>query len=168
MNLTYRTATPEDKEQLKVLRNRSYEEYKAVLTNEHRHTLHTNLNDDTSLSAVIAMAANVFVAEADGQIVGMAYLIPSGNATHIYPNDWSYIRMLGVHPDHRGQGIARKLTQLCIDAAKALGEKTIGLHTSEMMDGARHLYGTMGFEQVREIDPIFGKRYWLYALQLGS
>jgi len=47
-----------------------------------------------------------------------------------------------------------------------LKEKTIALHTSEFMDAARHIYEGLGFIMVKEIPPRYGKRYWLYRLDL--
>jgi len=52
--------------------------------------------------------------------------------------DWSYIRFVTVDPSFGGQGIGRKLTTLCIDTARQ-NESVIALHTSELMDAARHI-----------------------------
>ena len=96
----------------------------------------------------------------------MAYVIPKGNPTDIFQEDWSYIRMVGVNPNYNGNGIGKRLTQLCIDHAKETGENVVALHTSEFMDAARHIYESMGFKQIRELEPRLGKRYWLYQLEL--
>ena len=98
----------------------------------------------------------------------MAFLIPSGNPTDIFQADWSYVRMVGVHHSYGGQGIGRQLMQLCIDQAKATHETTLALHTSEFMDAARHLYEQLGFTQLKELEPRYGKRYWLYLLELSA
>lgn len=42
------------------------------------------------------------------------------------------------------------------------------LHTSEMMGAARHIYESLGFKKLREIEPRYGKKYWLYKLELVS
>jgi ribosomal protein S18 acetylase RimI-like enzyme len=73
--------------------------------------------------------------------------------------------MVGVDPAYRGQGIAKTLTKMCIDHARYNNEKTIALHTSEFMGPARHIYESMGFKVQYEI-PLFGKRYWIYKLDL--
>ena len=57
---------------------------------------------------------------------------------------------------------------MCIDIANRNGEKTIALHTSEMMDKARHIYESLGFTILREIDQRLGKRYWLYTLEIND
>lgn len=96
----------------------------------------------------------------------MAFLVPHGNPTEIYDKDWCYIRFVTVDPDFAGQGVGKKLTVDCIDTARKNNEKIISLHTSELMDKARHIYESLGFEIVREIDQRLGKRYWLYKLDL--
>jgi ribosomal protein S18 acetylase RimI-like enzyme len=97
----------------------------------------------------------------------MAYLVASGHPGGAFQVDWSYIRMVGVDPAHQGKGIARQLMNRCIDHAKQSGERTVALQTSEMMDAARHLYESIGFKQQGEVEPHFGKRYWLYLLSLA-
>ena len=74
--------------------------------------------------------------------------------------------MVGVHPDFGGKGIGKMLTQMCIDFAKSSNEKVIALHTSEYMNVARHIYESLGFKQIRELEPRYGKRYWIYKLEL--
>ena len=74
--------------------------------------------------------------------------------------------MVGVHTEHGGKGIGTRLTNMCIDLARANGEKTMALHTSEFMDAARHIYESLGFKRAKELEPMFGKIYWIYTLDL--
>jgi ribosomal protein S18 acetylase RimI-like enzyme len=96
----------------------------------------------------------------------MAFLVPSGNPTKIYSAETSYIRMVGVHPEAEGKGIAQTLTRLCVDKAKETGEKTISLHSAEIMYAARHIYEKLGFKKIRMLDEHYGFKYWLYQLTL--
>jgi len=107
-----------------------------------------------------------FVCENKNEIIGMAFLVPNGNPTEVFQSDWSYIRMVGVNPKFKGNGIGKQLTQMCIDSAKNSKEKIIALHTSEYMNAARHVYESLGFKQTKELEPRYGKRYWLYKLEL--
>lgn len=75
--------------------------------------------------------------------------------------------MVAVNPKYRGHGISKKLTQNCIVYATKNGETTIALHTSEFMNAARYIYESLGFERIKELEPLFGKRYWLYQLELN-
>ncbi len=53
-----------------------------------------------------------------------------------------------------------------IDFAKATNEKTIALHTSEFMGTAIHIYESLGFKIEKELESLFGKRYWIYKLDI--
>jgi ribosomal protein S18 acetylase RimI-like enzyme len=163
--LNYREGSIADREQLKQLGIISYGQYKPLLSDENFSVLHRNLSDDSKVEALIA-GSKCFVCLDGDAIVGMAYLVSSGHPWDIFQADWAYIRMVGVNPAYQGRGIARQLTRQCIEYAQRSGEKIIALHTSEMMDAARHIYESLGFKQLREIEPRFGKRYWLYLLEL--
>lgn len=165
MNFTYRIGTIEDKEALRQLALISYGQFKADLTERNWNELHAILNDERSYTDILSIA-KCFVCELNNELIGVAYIVPSGNPTDIFQSDWSYIRMVGVHPTSRGHRIGEKLTTMCIDYARQHNEKTIALHTSEFMDAARHIYEGIGFKQIKELDNLFGKRYWLYRLEI--
>ncbi len=166
MELHYREGATADIKHLLALGITAYGQFQQVLTEENWNKLYTNLSSEKTYVDLIEKS-KCFVCVANNEIVGMALLIPSGNPTKIFQADWSYIRMVGVNPRFEGRGIAKKLTQLCIECAIENEEKIIALHTSEFMDAARHIYEKAGFKRVKEIEPIFGKRYWLYILELG-
>ncbi len=163
--LTYRTASTSDIPQLKTLALLAYGQFKDVLGIENWKIMESNLSSEEKISELLSKAT-CFVCADGTTIVGMAYLMPQGNPTPIFQADWSYLRLVAVYPDHNGKGIAKTLTQLCIDHAKQNNEHTVALHTSEFMDAARHIYEGFGFKQLKEIEPLFGKRYWIYTLDL--
>ena len=82
--------------------------------------------------------------------------------------DEAHVRMLGVSPEHRGRGIARRLMLACIDTARSHGKRMMTLDTEPDMIGARQLYKELGFEatgtQQREGGPLLLG----YALALDS
>jgi ribosomal protein S18 acetylase RimI-like enzyme len=164
-NYTYRKAVPADQAALKALGISSYSVYAAQLETEHWEKLSAFLHDEKKLEALMQIST-CFVCVFNNDLVGMAYLIPRGNPNELFEAGWTYIRMVGVSPDHKGNGIAQSLTRLCLEQAKASGEQTVALHTSEYMDAARHIYEKNGFRLLKEIPPRFGKRYWLYTLDL--
>jgi ribosomal protein S18 acetylase RimI-like enzyme len=164
--LIYRQAQPSEKESLQQLGIVSYSQFKDVLLPDDWQTMYQFLHSDKMWTQLVNNSS-IFVCEQNAQLAGMAYLIPSGNPTHIYPTDWSYIRMVGVDPAYRGNGIAKRLTQMCVDHARKTNEDIVGLHTSEKMDDARHIYESIGFSIFKEIAPIYGMRYWLYRLNLS-
>jgi ribosomal protein S18 acetylase RimI-like enzyme len=164
-DLIYREGSAKEKKSLQQLGILSYNQFSKILAPDQWATMDGFLNSDKMWDQLVNNS-KIFVCEDHGKLTGMAYLVPSGNPTHIYPADWSYIRMVGVDPGHRGKGIAKQLTQLCVDYARKSNEKIVGLHTSEKMDDARHIYESIGFRMYKEIDPIYGMRYWLYKLEL--
>jgi ribosomal protein S18 acetylase RimI-like enzyme len=163
--LIYRQGKSTEKESLKQLGILSYHQFSQTLPAEDWATMDRFLNNDKMWEKLVNGSA-IFVCEDRGEIIGMAYLVPHGNPTAIYPTDWSYVRMVSVHPEYRGKGIAKRLTQMCVDYAKETQEKIVGLHTSEKMEDAQRIYESIGFRRYKEIDPIYGMRYWLYKLEI--
>ena len=168
MNNTYRKATVGDLQDLKKLAIKSWTAFQKQLTEYNWASLLETISNDKTYGRLIAQSTCFICVSDTENIIGMAFLVPNGNPTDIYLTEWSYIRFLSVDPDFGGQGIGRKLTTMCIEKAKQDGEKTIALHTSELMDKARHIYESLGFEILREIDQRLGKHYWLYKLEINK
>ncbi len=165
--MEFRIATTEDINQLIPLGLMAYGEYFPLLSEENKSLMETNLQKSELYENMMKIGKG-FVAEFEGKIIGMGFLIYSGNPTNIYPADWSYIRMIGIHPEFKGLGLASKITEMCIEEAIIKNEEIIGLHTSEMMPAARHIYEKKGFVISKELEPILGKQYWLYRLNLKN
>lgn len=161
----YRKGDQTDLNELKELGLITFGQYADQLLPEHWNTLRNNLQNEEKLSELIHIS-QCFVCLHNHKIIGRAFLVPHGHPTPIFEKEWAQIRMVGVHPDYVGKGIAKELTRQCIEEAKRLNETIIALHTSEMMNAARHIYESMGFKQIKEIEKLFGKRYWLYQLHL--
>lgn len=165
--LTYTEGSLTDVPQLKSLGLDSYGIFQKVLTPDNWQILKGNLENESNIINLVNKA-KTYICKDGERIVGMIYLVPNGNPADVYPAEWCYVRVLGVHPEYSGKGIARKLVQMCLDEAVKSGEQTMALHTSEFMNAARHLYEGIGFTILREIDQRFGKRYWLYTLDLNE
>ncbi len=163
--LKYRKASLLDFDKLKDLGKESYAEFSKVLTKENWNKMNSFLQSDIGLTKLIEQSI-VYVCEKESEIIGMIYLVPSGNPTELFQENWSYIRFLGVHTHFRGNGIGKKLTELSIEYAKENNEKHIALHTSEFMDSARSIYEKRGFRKTKEIEYL-GKRYWVYLLNIN-
>jgi len=168
MNLTFRRGTINDLDEIKNLAAKSWKEFQSKLTNENWLKLINSLTNDKTYIELFDKSNCTVCITGDNKIIGMAFLVPKGNPTDIYDKEWSYIRLVSVDPNFGGQGIGRKLTTICIDTARLNGEKTIALHTSELMDKARHIYESSGFTVLKEIDQRLGKRYWLYTFDLAN
>jgi GNAT superfamily N-acetyltransferase len=96
----------------------------------------------------------LIVAESGGRIVGTVTFYP--DATRVdgvgWPAGWAGIRLLGVVPKARGQGIGHALTEECLMRARRHGAAVIGLHTNDWMRVARDMYERRGFQRVPQFD----------------
>ncbi|MDP9042459.1 MAG: GNAT family N-acetyltransferase [Bacteroidota bacterium] len=164
--MIYRAADINDLPALQKLGLDSYGSLKNELTAENWEKMESVLTSDQTFPVLLHSCYGI-VCEDDGQLIGMAFLVPSGNPTKIYSSETSYIRMVGVHPDAHGKGIAQILTLLCMEKAKETGEKMISLHSAEIMYSARHIYEKLGFKKVRLLDEHYGLKYWLYQHTMG-
>ncbi|GAB2793202.1 hypothetical protein GCM10027275_42760 [Rhabdobacter roseus] len=164
--MVYRQGNINDLSKIKNLALSSWGQFQGELTPENWEKLRKNLaNQETYLN--LLQKSYCLVCENEiGGIIGMSFLVPRGNPTEIYEESWCYLRFVTVDKKYGGQGIGRKLTEKCIQYAVDHGEQTIALHTSEMMSPARHIYESLGFTILREIEPRLGKKYWLYTLDL--
>lgn len=163
--LMYRRATLADLEQVKHLGLISYGQFTGILGVENWNLMKNAIDNNENWEHILADSTG-FVCCDNKKIVGMAFIFPSGKGWHFFKPEWSYIRMVGVDPAYSGKGIAKTLTQKCIDHAKQNGEKIIALHTSEFMDAARHIYESAGFKVKEPLEERFGKKYWLYVKEL--
>ena len=96
----------------------------------------------------------VMVALEDGRIVGTATLELDGRVDEdgdrpLSPGE-AHIRMLGVHPDARGRGIARALMTTCEETARTAGKTRMTLHTTERMQGAQRMYESLAYERTED------------------
>lgn len=163
--LTYRPATSEDIDEIIELNATAYGGFQSVMTPENWAAYIGGIRNRQKANELFEMAKCTVCLEAE-RIVGVVFFIPAGNPTALFQADWSYVRMLGVHPDYRGLGIAKKLMEFCLDDARQGRERIIALHTSEFMDAARHIYENLGFRVHRDVPGLYGKQYWIYTLEL--
>ena len=164
--MTYRQAIMNDLPGIKNLALLSWRQFEEKLTPHDWKMLESSLKDDKTFRSLLEKAYSLICANDKDEIIGMSFLVPGGNPTDIYQSNWCYIRFVTVHPEFSGKGIGRTLTEKCISHARETSEETIALHTSEMMEKARHIYESLGFKVLKEIEPRFGKKYWLYILNI--
>jgi ribosomal protein S18 acetylase RimI-like enzyme len=99
--------------------------------------------------------AKLLVATVGDRPLGTVTFYPRAGAAAQYPElpaAWAAFRLLGVHPDARGQGLGRLLTVECIQRARAAEAPVLGLHTTSVMAQARAMYVRMGFRASTEHD----------------
>lgn len=147
----------------------SYGKFKANLSTENWSQMNTNLSNEKMYADLLDIS-DCFICEdtEKEELVGMAFFVPKGNAWEFFHNDWAYIRMVGVHPKYEGQGIGTALAKLCMLQAKLNNEAVVALHTSELMTTAQHIYEKLGFKKLKELEPRYGIKYWLYSINLKT
>lgn len=98
--------------------------------------------------------SDLIVAERAGRIIGaVTFYEDATQSEHEgWPEGFAEIRLLAVDPNARGFGLGRLLTEECIRRASMAGIKTIGLHTSRLMEVARDMYERMGFQRAPDYD----------------
>lgn len=163
-----RDAGPEELDKISRLLRDAYKEYESFIP---RPRWKAYLEDIMDVRSRIS-EADLIVAKLNGRLAGAVtlYLDTSRSASLGWPAGWAGIRLLGVHPKYRGQGIGRVLMEECVRRCRERGIKTIGLHTGEMMVAARRIYERMGFKRAPEFDfhPAPGTVVMAYRLDLQA
>ncbi|HYD52815.1 MAG TPA: GNAT family N-acetyltransferase [Gemmatimonadaceae bacterium] len=149
--IVVRDARPDDDAAVRALTRRAYAEYATVMDAEAWGALAAAIED----ALAGAPGARRLVAERAGTLVGSVLLFPP--ATNAYgemadASPWPELRLLAVDPAARGLGVAERLVAACVDAARAMGARELGLHTSSSMRTARRLYERLGFQRAPERD----------------
>jgi ribosomal protein S18 acetylase RimI-like enzyme len=85
-----------------------------------------------------------YIWEENGKIIGNLTLIPVRRRL----KDSYFIANVAVHPDHRGKGIARMLTDRAIAHVREHRGKQIFLQVREDNQVAVHIYQSHGFEEI--------------------
>jgi ribosomal protein S18 acetylase RimI-like enzyme len=141
-----RDALPEDMDEAAAVLGAAYGEYAASMPPELWKGYYADIVDVRSR----LHESDLIVAEHEGRLAGSVTFYPPGQST--WPEEWAGIRLVAVHPDSRGMGVGRAITDECISRARAIGAPTVGLHTSSIMSVAMALYKRMGFVRMPERD----------------
>lgn len=87
---------------------------------------------------VLAAGGRIFLAMAEGKPVGMMMLEPFGDGA-------AEPFKFGVLEAYRNHGIGRALMEATIDAARAMGVRTLVLTSHHSLKAALHIYESYGF-----------------------
>lgn len=117
--------------------------------------------------ALLAAVGELIVATTDVGIAGtVTYVGPNMPKPDWFESAWPVVRMLAVHPDYRGLGIGRALTEECVHRARRDGARIIALHTSRLLEVAVTMYERMGFSYLRESNVKGGVSYGIWVKEV--
>lgn len=92
---------------------------------------------------VISLPLSGFVWEDKGRVVGNASLVPF----HRWGRRIYLIANVATHPDYRGRGIGRILTEMAMQRAREKGANALWLHVRDDNPSAIHIYRDLGFRE---------------------
>lgn len=100
------------------------------------------------LTDIEARAAQLFVADLDGQVAGSVNIAtPGSSLIEVANGNELEFRMLAVHPTYQGQGIGRALVEFVLDYARSNGRSQVVMTTMASMTTAQAMYTSMGFHR---------------------
>jgi ribosomal protein S18 acetylase RimI-like enzyme len=147
-SLVIRNAHSEELDQVALLLKEAYTEYERFMP---REIFQSYLEDIMDVRSRLPQS-ELLVAELDGRLAGTVTLYLHSSESRVWPEGWASVRLLGVLPAYRHQGIGRALMDECIRRSKKEGIRILGLHTTEAMATAKKMYERMGFARVPEFD----------------
>lgn len=125
----------------------SYQQYEHAYTNPQLW--------DSYLTNIKASVDNpdvkkILVAKSEDHILGTLQLFDSSETAYQKPDLEIFspiIRLLAVHPQARGRGVAQALIKASVQFAKSQGADQLYLHSSDKMQQAIRLYEWLGFKR---------------------
>lgn len=90
---------------------------------------------------ILGHGGHIFMAEADGQVVGGCALLHN-------EDDSFELAKMAVDPAVRGHGVGRALGEAAIERARALGARRVELLSNTTLAPAITLYRSLGFVEV--------------------
>lgn len=103
---------------------------------------------DNPVGMILDPGGFIFLAEADGEIVGSAGLIKESE------NRFELVKM-AVSSKYQGRGISKMLMDACLEAARVAGAKRISLYSNSQLKTALKLYEKYGFRHLPMVDSPF-------------
>ena len=144
MSLRIRPISQNDKTRWLELFKQYIEFYKSRLSNEQYELTWQRINSEYNMHG--------FLAEKDGQIIGLAHYIFRPDTWEVA--DFCYLEDLYVDPKARGVGIGRALIKAVEQIAIEKGSKRLYWTTAEDNDVARKLY-----DKLAVVDKVMYKIY---------
>ncbi|WP_160719317.1 GNAT family N-acetyltransferase [Bacillus sp. USDA818B3_A] len=137
----------EEKETVRKLLVESYQQYEHEYNNAQVWEEYlTNIKASVDNPDV----EKILIAKSEDKILGTLQLFSSSDKAYQRPElqiSSPIIRLLAVHPDARGRGIAQELLKAGLQYARSQGVKQLYLHSGDKMQRAIRLYEWFGFKR---------------------
>ncbi|WP_128103642.1 GNAT family N-acetyltransferase [Paenibacillus sp. DCT19] len=146
-NITVELAHEKDYAEIVDVLVTSYTEYESAFNDKERWDKYIGEIRESLHNPSIAQ---LWVARIEESIVGTVQLFETAQKAYAgfeSPIDYPFIRLLAVHPDWRGHGVARALLDRCVESSKEFNRDYVYLYTSPSMLNAVALYRRFGFEE---------------------
>lgn len=137
----------EDKETVRRLLVESYQQYEHEYTNSQ---VWENYLNNIKASVDNPNVKKILIAKSNHDILGSLQLFESSEKAYQKPELEIFspiIRLLAVHPNARGRGVAQTLIKTVVYFAKSQGADKLYLHSSDKMQKAIRLYEWLGFKR---------------------
>ncbi|MFY0758071.1 GNAT family N-acetyltransferase [Metabacillus dongyingensis] len=134
-----------DRETVRQLLIESYSQYEKEFTSP--ESWQTYLENITS-SVDNVQIDRILVAKLGQSVIGTLQLFETSKTAYGRPEleiSSPIVRLLAVHPDARGRGVAQALLKESLIYAKSKGADSLYLHSSDVMHKAIQLYEWLGF-----------------------
>jgi len=115
------------------------------LDHYHLTESHDLLILDDPEGMVLNNGGYIWMAEADGKIVGSAGLMKEKEG------EYELVKM-AVTESYRGKGISKLLIEQCLDKAREIGAKKLSLYSNHQLQTAISLYQKYGFYHVELVN----------------
>jgi putative acetyltransferase len=142
MQITYRRLEIKDSPVIAALIRAILEEFHI----DRPGTAYTDPTTDDLFSLFSEPHSVYYVAQKEGIIVGGCGIFPTDGL----PGDCVELVKYYVLPEVRGQGIGKKLMQLCIEQARQFGYTRLYLETVPELGDAIRIYEKAGFEHISD------------------
>jgi GNAT superfamily N-acetyltransferase len=93
----------------------------------------------------------IFLAEREGQVVGIVRCADAKGSPLLVPDRYCYITSVFVRPAHRRRGVLATLMEQAEEWARTRGLTELRLHNSTLSEEARRAWDQLGFEVNEEV-----------------
>lgn len=130
----------------------------ALLREYSDHPLYGRLRPDARARAyelyrgqLTAHNEQIFVAELNGDVVGVLRCVDMPSSPLLYPERYCYVSSVYVRPAIRRKGVLRALLAAAEDWCDERGINEMRLHNASSSTVAEHTWSALGFEVVEHV-----------------